>query len=61
MDPADFDGDGEFDVIDIDILEETEKKEKRKGGKSPKGNETPGCGFVLVVVGVSILLAKYIF
>ncbi len=41
-DPADIDGDGEFDVIDIAILEEA------KDGKQPH-NRNAGCCLVLMI------------
>ena len=50
FDRADLDGDGEFDAIDIMILEEGEQgNENSSGGKS-------GC-CVLLLVGASIALS----
>ena len=43
-DPADLDGDGEFDAIDVVILEE---------GKNPRQppNKSTGCCWVIMVIG----------
>lgn len=48
-DPADLDGDGEFDGIDIEILKDGEEEEKQRSGK---GN--PGYCLVLLAGGSSI-------
>ena len=49
-DPADFDGDGEFDGIDIAFLE----NEDGEGNKKPaRGNG--GCCVVLLAIGSSII------
>ena len=45
-DPADIDGDGKFDAIDIAILEE------EKDVKQPQ-NWNAGCSLVLMVTGVT--------
>lgn len=47
-DPADLDGDGEFDAIDMKILEDGEQKKKPPGG----GNA--GCCVVLLFIGSTI-------
>ena len=48
FDPADLDGDGEFDAIDMEILENGEQ-EKQGPGKG----ET-GCSVVLLAIGSSV-------
>ena len=45
-DPADLDGDGEFDGIDIAFLEDEDSKKKPDNGKS-------GCCVVLLAIGSS--------
>jgi hypothetical protein len=46
-DPADLDGDGEFDAIDMMILEDGEQEKKSSGGGGS------GCCIVLLVFGAS--------
>ncbi len=47
-DPADLDGDGEFDGIDIAFLEDEEQGNKSSGGGSS------GCCVVLLAIGGSV-------
>ena len=49
-DPADFDGDGEFDGIDIAFLE----GEDGAGKKQPVRGGSSGCCVVLLTIGSSI-------
>ena len=59
MDPADFDGDGEFDVIDIDIIEDITREEKRGSGRTPpNGNGSPGCCVILFFLGATGFFMK---
>ncbi len=51
-DPADIDSDGEFDAIDIAILEE------EKGVKQPQ-NRNVGCCLVLMVTGATFAGAVF--
>jgi hypothetical protein len=48
-DPADFDGDGEFDGIDIAFLEDEDGNKKKEPAR---GNS--GCCIVLLAIGFSI-------
>jgi len=48
-DPADLDGDGEFDGIDIAILDEGENNSSRQ----PK-NQNTGCCLPFLIVGSSL-------
>ena len=47
FDHADLDGDGEFDVIDLMILEDGEQKNKITGGGT-------GCCVVLLFIGSTV-------
>jgi len=51
-DKADLDGDGEFDAIDLMILEEEEPENKNSPSKS-------GCFVLLLAVGCAVLAASY--
>ena len=54
FDPADLDGDGEFDAIDIAILEEEEGEKKQ----TPK-NSNNGCCFSLTAIGFFVVTAVF--
>jgi hypothetical protein len=45
-DPVDLDGDGEFDAIDIVILEEGK-------GNAPPSNRSTGCCWVVMAIGAT--------
>ena len=47
FDEADLDGDGEFDAIDMMILEDGEQEKKSSGGVSS------GCCIVLLAIGAT--------
>jgi hypothetical protein len=51
-DKADLDGDGEFDVIDLMILEEGEPEKTNPPNKS-------GCCVLLMAVGTFVLTSSY--
>lgn len=59
FDPADLDGDGEFDAIDISILE----NEDGGGSKQPASGNSGCCVFFLAIgssVGIGIGLVHYL-
>ncbi len=54
FDEADLDGDGEFDAIDMLILEDGEQEKKSSGGGSS------GCCMVLLAVGGSVSVGWWV-
>lgn len=52
-DPADFDGDGNFDGVDISIIDED------RPSKRPSNNGGGGCGVMLFVLGSAIGVGWY--
>lgn len=53
-DPADLDGDGEFDGIDIVLLEEEEREKSKDSNK-----QNTGCCFPFLIIGTSVTGAAY--
>ncbi len=49
FDHADLDGDGEFDAIDISIMED-----EASDGKKPSVNGKSGCCVIFLVIGASV-------
>jgi hypothetical protein len=53
-DPADLDGDGEFDAIDISIFDDSEESD-------PPPNRNTGCCWLFIIAGASFIGMAAIF